>query len=239
MVVIMFQHVKISPSILSADFMDMGAEVQMMERAGTDWIHVDVMDGHFVPNLTMGVPLVKQLKKATSLPLDVHLMISNPLRQIPWFVEAGADIVTFHAEAVSHDDLHVGVDLVRELGAQVGVAIKPGTPVSAIMDVIPQLDMVLVMSVEPGFSGQSYIEGSEDKVAEVAAIANVHDVNPIIQVDGGIGLGTLARVVEAGADCLVCGNAVFAAPSPAEAIAQIKEAAEEARTKAMEGDRIA
>ena len=239
MVVIMFQQVKLSPSILSADFMDMGAEVAMMERAGTDWVHVDVMDGHFVPNLTMGVPLVKQLKKATSLPLDVHLMISNPLRQIPWFVEAGADIVTFHAEAVSDDDLPVAIDLIHELGAKAGVAIKPGTPVAAIKGVIPQLDMVLVMSVEPGFSGQSYIEGSEDKVAEVAAIADGHDANPIIQVDGGIGLGTLAPVVQAGADCLVCGNAVFAAPSPAEAITQIKQAAEEARAAALAGDGIA
>lgn len=229
MVVTMFEPVRISPSILSADFMDLSSDIATIQQGGADWVHVDVMDGHFVPNLTMGVPLVKQLKRACSLPLDVHLMISNPLRQIPWFVEAGADIVTFHVEAVSGDEDLQALELVRTLGAQVGVAIKPATPVDVVAHLVPLVDMVLVMSVEPGFSGQSYIEGSEAKVAEVVAVARQAGVSPVVQVDGGIGPTTLARVVAAGADCLVCGNAVFAAESPAQALGRIKEQANASR----------
>lgn len=233
MVVTMFEPVRISPSILSADFMNMGRDVATIEEAGADWVHVDVMDGHFVPNLTMGVPLVKQLKKATSMPLDVHLMISNPLRQIPWFIDAGADIVTFHAEALSGGETAQAIDLIHEMGAKAGLAIKPGTPTCAVADFIPSLEMVLVMSVEPGFSGQSYIEGSEGKVAEVAKMARSAGLGPVIQVDGGIGLATLPKVVSQGADCLVCGNAVFAAESPACALREIKERACEARDAAL------
>lgn len=235
MVVTMFEPVMISPSILSADFMNMGRDVATIEDAGADWVHVDVMDGHFVPNLTMGVPLVKQLKKATSMPLDVHLMISNPLRQIPWFVEAGADIVTFHAEAVSEDEAFQAIETIHGMGAKAGVAIKPGTPASVVADLVPLVEMVLVMSVEPGFSGQSYIEGSEDKVAEVVQTAHDCGVAPTIQVDGGIGLGTLAKVVGKGADCLVCGNAVFAADSPASALSEIKELSSRVRDAALQG----
>ncbi len=235
MVVTMFEPVMISPSILSADFMNMGRDVAAIEGAGADWVHVDVMDGHFVPNLTMGVPLVKQLKKATSMPLDVHLMISNPLRQIPWFADAGADIVTFHFEAVSGDEAFQAIETIHGLGAKAGVAIKPGTPASAVADLVPLVEMVLVMSVEPGFSGQSYIEGSEDKVAEVVQAARACGVAPTIQVDGGIGMGTLSRVVEKGADCLVCGNAVFAADSPASALSEIKELSSRVRDMALQG----
>ena len=171
MVMTMFEPVRISPSILSADFMDLASDIATIQRGGADWVHVDVMDGHFVPNLTMGVPLVRQLKRSCTMPLDVHLMISNPLRQIPWFVEAGADIVTFHIEAVSGDEGLQAVELARSLGAQVGVAVKPATPVGAVAHLVPLVDMVLVMSVEPGFSGQSYIEGSELKVTEVVDVA--------------------------------------------------------------------
>ena len=229
MVMTMFEPVRISPSILSADFMDLASDIGTIQRGGADWVHVDVMDGHFVPNLTMGVPLVKQLKRSCTMPLDVHLMISNPLRQIPWFVEAGADIVTFHIEAVSGDEGLQAVELARSLGAQVGVAVKPATPVGAVAHLVPLVDMVLVMSVEPGFSGQSYIEGSELKVTEVVDVAREAGCAPVVQVDGGIGPGTLGGVVAAGADCLVCGNAVFAANAPERALADIRARAEEVR----------
>lgn len=221
----MFQPVKISPSILSADFMALGADVASIEAAGADWVHVDVMDGHFVPNLTMGVPVVKQLKRATGLPLDVHLMISNPLVQIPWFLDAGSDIVTFHLEAVTEDEAREAVRAIHAAGVKAGVALKPGTPASAVAPHVADVDMVLVMSVEPGFSGQSYIAGSEAKVAEVAAMAQAAGAVPLIQVDGGIGVSTLGPVVDAGADVLVCGNAVFAADDPGRAIAAIREEA--------------
>lgn len=225
---VMFQPVKISPSILSADFLNMGAEVDMVGHAGADWVHVDVMDGHFVPNLTMGVPLVKQLKKATGLLLDVHLMISNPLVQIPWFLDAGADIVTFHLEATSDEEAQRAIDLIHDAGAQAGIAIKPGTPTASVAPYVASVEMVLVMSVEPGFSGQSYIEGSDAKVADVVRLAREAGASPLIQVDGGISSSTLAGVVAAGADVLVCGNAVFAAPDPAQAIASVRAAAESA-----------
>lgn len=225
----MFQPAIISPSILSANFMDMQSDIAMMERSGAGWVHVDVMDGHFVPNLTMGIPLVKQLKRTTGLPLDVHLMISNPLRQIPWFLEAGADIVTFHIEAVSEEEAAIAIDMIHQAGKKAGIAIKPMTQVADVAQFVPQVEMVLVMSVEPGFSGQSYIEGTDAKVAEVANIARGSGASPLIQVDGGIGMGTLRGVVEAGADVLVCGNAVFAADDPACALAEIKRAAHAVR----------
>ncbi len=220
----MFEPVKVSPSILSADFAHLGEDVAMIERAGADWVHVDVMDGHFVPNLTMGIPMMKGLKRSTDLPLDVHLMISNPLRQIPWFLEAGADIVTFHVEAVDEGEAHEAIRLIHEAGAQAGLAIKPNTEANVVASFMDELEMVLVMSVEPGFSGQSYIEGSEEKVADVVRMAREAGVSPLIQVDGGIGMGTLRRVVDAGADVLVCGNAVFAAEDPSKAVADIKAA---------------
>lgn len=231
--VAMPQTVKISPSILSADFMHFEDQIDLLENAGADWVHVDVMDGHFVPNITMGVPLVSQLKKASDLPLDVHLMISNPLVQIPWFLDAGADIVTFHIEAADGmPEAGRAVEMIKDAGAKAGISIKPNTPVSAIADLIDMLDMVLVMSVEPGFSGQKYIEGSEDKVRDVADIAMHKGASLDIQVDGGIGLETLGRVVSAGATSLVCGNAVFKAEDPARAIAEIRAKAQDAMGEA-------
>ena len=220
----MFEPVKIAPSILSADFMHLGRDIELIEKAGAGYVHVDVMDGHFVPNLTMGVPVVKQLKKATSLPLDVHLMIANPLEQLPWFLDAGADSVTVHAEALDADGLARAVAAIHAAGAKAAVSVKPRTAVGAL---------VLVMSVEPGFSGQSYIEGSEAKVARIAEMARAVGASPLIQVDGGIGEVTAPIVAAAGADVLVCGNAVFAAEDPAAALAAVQAAAEEARLAAL------
>ena len=218
----MFQPVKIAPSILSADFMNLERDIRMIERAGAGYVHVDVMDGHFVPNLTIGVPHVRQLSKITDLPLDVHLMIENPLEQLPWFIEAGADMITVHAEALEGQWLDRAIALIHAGGAKACVALKPNTPVDAIATHIDKLDMVLVMSVEPGFSGQSYIEGSEDKIARVVDLAReAGNDDLLIEVDGGIGERTVERVCAVGADVIVCGNAVFAAPEPAAAVERI------------------
>ena len=229
----MFEPVRIAPSILSADFMAMGSDISVIQEAGAGFVHVDVMDGHFVPNLSMGVPLVKQLKKATTLPLDVHLMVSNPLEQIPWFAAAGADSLTVHAEVLYGDALVRAVRLIHEAGCKAAVSLKPKTPVETLRPVLADLDMVLIMSVEPGFSGQSYIEGSDERVAQVVAMAREMGVSPLIQVDGGIGVATAPKVAAAGADVLVCGNAVFAAEDPAAALVAVQNAAEQAREAAL------
>ena len=227
----MFEPVKIAPSILSADFMNLQRDIKVIEAGGAGYVHVDVMDGHFVPNLTMGVPVVKQLKKITNMPLDVHLMISNPLDQLPWFLDAGADIVTLHAEAAAGYQLERAVEMIHAAGVQAAASVKPHTPVEVLAPVMAQLDMVLVMSVEPGFSGQSYIEGSERKVARTVELARA--VGALIEVDGGIGVKTAPLVAAAGADVLVCGSAVCGAADPAAAIAEVTQAAEAARKAAL------
>ncbi len=229
----MFEPVKIAPSILSADFMNLGRDIETIERGGAGYVHVDVMDGHFVPNLTMGVPVVKQLKKVTNLPLDVHLMISNPLDELSWFLDAGADIVTVHAEAAAGYQLERAVEMIHAAGAKAAASVKPHTPVEVLAPVMAQLDMVLVMSVEPGFSGQSYIEGSERKVARVVELARAVGASPLIEVDGGIGVKTAPLVAAAGADVLVCGSAVCGSGDPAAAISEVTKAAEAARTAAL------
>lgn len=229
----MFEPVRIAPSILSADFMNMERDVQMIERAGAGFVHVDVMDGHFVPNLTLGVPYVKQLKRIARIPLDVHLMIDNPLTQLPWFLEAKPDIVTVHLEALaSPDEVEQAIAMIRDAGAEPALAVKPDTPVAVLAPYIPALSMVLVMSVYPGFSGQSYIEGSDARVAEVAALAKAAGVSPLIEVDGGMGVKTAGPIAAAGADVLVAGSAVFAAPDPEAAVGAIARAAEEGRLAA-------
>ena len=228
----MFQPVKIAPSILSANFMDLGADIALIERAGAAFV---LIDGHFVPKLTMGVPLLKQLKPATSRVCDVHLMIDNPLVELPWFIDAGADLLNVHVEALTEADLVRAIAQIHEAGLLAAAALKPKTPASALAPVIADLDMALVMSVEPGFSGQSYIVGSEAKVAEVAAMARAAGNEAmLIQVDGGIGTATAPLVAAAGADVLVCGNAVFAAPNPAEALAAVRDAADAARLAALD-----
>ncbi len=230
----MFQPIAIAPSILSADFMNLQADIEMIEQGGAGYVHVDVMDGHFVPNLTIGVPHVKQLKKIAHIPLDVHLMISNPLEQLPWFLDAGADLLTVHAETLEGQWLDRAIEMIRAAGAKACVALKPNTPVDVIAHVIDQLDMVLVMSVEPGFSGQGYIEGSEKKVAQVVELAKGCNPDLLIQVDGGIGVKTVDRVCACGADVIVCGNAVFAADDPKAAIAHIEHLGNVARLAALE-----
>ena len=231
----MFEPVKIAPSILSADFMNMERDIAMIEEGGAGYVHVDVMDGHFVPNLTLGVPFVKQLKEVAEIPLDVHLMIANPLVQIPWFLEAGSDIVTVHLEALDAvaGEVEQAIGMIRDAGAKAAISIKPDTPTEALAPYIPLLDMVLVMSVYPGFSGQSYIEGSEARVAEVAAMAAAAGTRPLIEVDGGMGVKTAGSVAACGADVLVAGNAVFGALDPRAAIAEIARIADEARERAL------
>lgn len=230
----MFQEVRIAPSILSADFMHLADQVSLIEEAGAGFVHVDVMDGHFVPNLTIGVPIVKQLKKITALPLDVHLMIDNPDVQLPWYLDAGADLVCMHTEAFPDlESVIAAIEMAREAGVRVAMAVKPKTSVFALAEIIPLLDMVLVMSVEPGFSGQSYIEGSDSKVARVAEMARTAGVEPLIEVDGGMGVKTVGGVCAAGADVIVAGNAVYAAPDPAKALRELKAAAEKARLDAL------
>ena len=226
----MFDHVKIAPSILSANFLDLGSDIRLIEEAGAGFIHVDVMDGHFVPNLTMGVPLVKQLARIANIPLDVHLMISNPLTQLPWFIDAGADILTVHMEALANEDeVWQALTLIREGGVKAALTVKPGTSVECLAPFMNALDMVLIMSVEPGFSGQSYIEGSDAKVARVVEMARAAGCAPLIEVDGGMGIATVGKVSSCGADVIVCGNAVFGAQDPAAAIREVTRAAEDAR----------
>jgi ribulose-phosphate 3-epimerase len=213
----------IAPSILSADFMRLGEEIRVVEDGGADLIHVDVMDGHFVPNLTIGPPVIAALKKVASKPLDVHLMIDNVDDTIDWYLEAGSDIVTVHAEASPH--LYRTLSRIREYGASPGVSVNPGTPVDSLIEVLGLVDVILVMSVNPGFGGQSFIERSVEKVSEIAWMCEQLGASPIIQVDGGINAETAAVVAAVGARSLVAGNAVYGAADPAEAIAQIRAAA--------------
>ena len=227
----MFSTVRIAPSILSANFMDMERDIRMLEEAGADIIHVDVMDGHFVPNLTLGVPFVSQLKKITDIPLDVHLMISNPLEQLDWYLKAGADWVSVHMEALHGEgEVREFIQRTREAGVHPALTLKPDYSVEELEPHIAEVDMVLVMSVFPGFSGQSYIEGSEDRVGKVAEMAKRLNPDLLIEVDGGISAGRTAGLVCAqGADVLVAGSGVFKAEDPEAAIGILRNAGAEAR----------
>ena len=215
--------VRIAPSILSSDFARLADEVAKVERGGADQIHVDVMDGHFVPNITIGVPVVASLKKVTSLPLDVHLMISEPDRYLEAFASAGAGIITVHAEAVSH--LHRTLTRIRQLGVKAGVAINPSTPVDHIREVATEADVVLIMSVNPGFGGQTFIPRSVTKVSLVKALLQAAGSTAEIEVDGGVDTGNAATLVRAGATMLVAGASIFGTPDPAAATRNLRNAA--------------
>ncbi len=218
--------VQIAASLLSADFAALGDAIARAERGGADLIHVDVMDGHFVPNITIGPPVVKALKRVAHLPLDVHLMIENPDRYIEAFVEAGAASVTIHIEAVVH--LHRTVHLIKSLGALAGVALNPGTPVTSLEQIAGDVDYVLVMTVNPGFGGQTFIPRSESKVRAVRELLRREGSAAPIEVDGGIDVQTAPRIVAAGADILVAGHAIFGSPDPERAIRDLRAAASSA-----------
>jgi ribulose-phosphate 3-epimerase len=202
--------VKIAPSILSADFTNLGSAVQAAEAGGADYIHIDVMDGHFVPNMTVGPLVVAAVRRVTRLPLDVHLMIEAPERYLAEFAESGADILTVHVETCPH--LHRTIQQIAELGVEPGVTLNPATPLETLWEILPFVRQVLVMTVDPGFGGQGYIETMTDKVARLAAMARERGFGPDIEVDGGIDAGTVPVVVGAGATVLVAGTAVFQHP---------------------------
>jgi ribulose-phosphate 3-epimerase len=220
--------VQIAPSILSADFAALGLAVAAVERGGADLIHVDVMDGHFVPNITIGPPVVRSLKRVTQVPLDVHLMITDPDRYIEAFAAAGADMISVHVEVLPH--LHRTVHAIKALGVRAGVVLNPATPVVALEQIIEDVDFVLVMSVNPGFGGQTFIPRSEAKLREVrAALDRAGNTSAPVEVDGGVDLTTVARVVGAGARILVAGSAIFHAPDPEQATRELKAAATRAQ----------
>jgi ribulose-phosphate 3-epimerase len=218
---------RIAPSILSADFARLADQIALVESAGADVLHVDVMDGHFVPNITIGPPVVAAIKRVTKLPLDVHLMISDPDRYLEAFVDAGASMLTVHVEVLPH--LHRTLTRIRHLGAKPGAAINPSTPVGAIRDVVGEVDHLLVMSVNPGFGGQSFIPHTLVKVREARDAFGTNPNAPIIEVDGGVEPGNAAALVEAGATLLVAGASIFGTPDPAGALRALRRAAGGAR----------
>ena len=215
--------VLIAPSILSADFAALGAAIAAVERGGADLIHVDVMDGHFVPNITIGVPVVKSLRKIATIPLDVHLMIQEPDRYIDAFAEAGAAMMSVHVEVLPH--LHRTVHAIKALGVKAGVVLNPSTPVASLSEIAGDVDYVLVMSVNPGFGGQTFIPRSESKVGEVRALLERAGNPAPVEIDGGIDQQNVARVVAAGAGIIVAGSAVFHTPDPERATRELKAAA--------------
>jgi ribulose-phosphate 3-epimerase len=222
--------VLIAPSILSADFARLGEAVAAAERGGADLIHVDVMDGHFVPNITIGVPVVKSLKRIATVPLDVHLMIEDPDRYVEAFADAGAAMIAVHVEALRH--VHRTVQAIKALGVKAGVVINPGTPVVALQEIAGDVDFVLVMSVNPGFGGQTFIPRSESKLREVRALLDAAGNQAPIEIDGGVDQRNIARVVAAGARIVVAGSAVFNTPDPERATRELKAAALGALTTA-------
>jgi ribulose-phosphate 3-epimerase len=210
----------IAPSILSADFACLGQEIQAVEKAGADWIHVDVMDGHFVPNITMGPLVVEAVRRCTRLPVDVHLMITQPDAYIPDFAAAGADFISVQVEVCPH--LHRTIHLIRDNGAKAGAVLNPATPLSSVEYILDDLHFVLVMSVNPGFGGQAFIPGTLEKIRRLKAIIQDRGLDTLIQVDGGVNNNTIGKVCRAGADIFVAGSAIFNAADYREAIDRLK-----------------
>ena len=211
-------NVRIAPSVLSADFGRLADDIARCENGGADWIHVDVMDGRFVPNLTFGAKIIETLKRLTKLPLDVHLMVVEPENYFDSFVKAGASVLTIHQEAAPH--LHRQLHRIRELGCRAGASVNPSTPVESLRDVVADLDLLLVMTVNPGYGGQRFIEASVDRIARARRMLDAANSPAALEVDGGIGRETIARCWRAGADTFVAGNAIF---SSADTAAEIRE----------------
>ena len=212
----------ISPSILSADFARIADGVHQIEAAGADWVHVDVMDGHFVPNLTVGPPMVEALRKVTTLPLDVHLMMTNPDEFIPEFAKAGADILTVHVETCPH--LHRTVQSIKEHGMKAGVSLNPATSVGTLEQILSDVDLILVMSVNPGFGGQKFIDSTLDKIRQIRAMISASKRSPYLEVDGGITVKNVDSVLKAGANVLVAGSAIFGSDNMSDTIRQLRTA---------------
>ena len=209
----------VSPSILSSDFANLGRDIRMIEKAGADWVHIDVMDGHFVPNISIGIPVVKSIRKVTKLPFDVHLMIENPKKYIKAFADAGADIITFHFEAVERKDVVAIADYIKSLGLKAGISIKPKTNVEEIIEYIGYFDLILIMTVEPGFGGQQFISECAQKISILRQFA---DEKLIIQVDGGINSQTARVCTRLGANSLVAGNYIYKAENIEDAIKSLR-----------------
>jgi ribulose-phosphate 3-epimerase len=210
----------IAPSLLAADFTRLGDDIRMVNQSMADWIHCDVMDGHFVPNISFGLPVIEQIKKVAEKPLDVHLMISDPDKYLERFKEAGADILTVHYETCPH--LHRTVGAIRELGMKAGVAINPHTPVQLLIDIMHDLDLILLMTVNPGFGGQKFIQGSYKRLVTLRQMVNTLSPDTLIEVDGGVNLDTGRQLFMAGADVLVAGNFVFSSADPTGTIEALK-----------------
>lgn len=220
------RKIELAPSILSADFTRLGEQLATVEQAGADIIHVDVMDGHFVPNLTLGPFIVEWVRRATTLPIDTHLMIEDPDKYIGAFAKAGAQMISVHPEATYH--LHRTLNYIRQAGCQAGVVLNPATPLAAIEEVLNEADYVLVMSVNPGFGGQKFISSTLDKLRRLRALIQAHRVPVRIEIDGGIVVENAAQVVAAGAEILVAGSAIFGKPDPGAALRELRTAAEAA-----------
>lgn len=213
----------IAPSILSAAGARLGEEINAVEKAGADWIHVDVMDGHFVPNITMGPAIISSLRKTTRLPFDVHLMIENPDSYIESFATAGADIITVHVEAARH--LHRTIDFIKKLGKKAGVSLNPATPLALLEEILPDIDLLLIMTVNPGFGGQQFIPNMLPKITKAANLLSALPNKPLLEVDGGVNLQNIKAIAQAGAQVLVAGNAVFNTTDYNKTIAELKAAA--------------
>jgi ribulose-phosphate 3-epimerase len=210
----------VSPSILTANFANLQKDIEMLNDSQADWIHVDVMDGVFVPNISFGFAIIKQIKAIAKKPLDVHLMIVDPDRYLEEFRDAGADVITVHYEACTH--LNRTIQKIKELGCKAGVALNPHTPVALLDDIIEEIDMVMIMSVNPGFGAQKFLSNTYKKIADVKVLSKDRNPDLYIEIDGGVGLGNFARLLDTGANVLVAGNAVFSAPDPVATIEHLK-----------------